>query len=46
MTYKQTTKGGYALDEVVSALTKEIRRGNEDHSLFWSLELVESGYAR
>ena len=38
-----TTKGGYAFDEVASALQKEIRRGNEAHAYFWAKEL-ESRY--
>lgn len=42
--YELKTKGGYRFDEVVSTLTKEIRRGNEDLALFWALELVDSGY--
>jgi replication-associated recombination protein RarA len=44
--FNLTTKNNYALDEVVSALTKEVRRGNEDDALFWALEMIESGYAR
>lgn len=40
------TKGGYALDEVVSALQKSIRRGEEEAAMFWSLELVDSGYGK
>ena len=33
------TKSGYKLDEVVSALQKAIRRGDEKKSLFFALEL-------
>lgn len=40
------TKGGYMLDEVVSALQKSIRRGLEQESLYWSLELAESGFGQ
>lgn len=41
-----TTKHGYQLDEVASALQKEIRRGKEKEALHWALEMIESGYAR
>lgn len=37
------TKGGYVLDEVVSSLQKEIRRGKEKQAVWWASELVESG---
>lgn len=36
----------YKLDEVVSALQKEIRRGNELMASYWAFELNESGYWR
>lgn len=39
----QTTHG-YALDEVVSALQKTIRRGLVDEAMFWAHELNQSGY--
>lgn len=39
------TKKGYPLDEVVSALQKCIRRGEEDNSLYWALEMALSGYS-
>jgi hypothetical protein len=42
----KTEKNGYFLDEVISALTKEIRRGNEDAALYWALELVQGGFAK
>jgi replication-associated recombination protein RarA len=42
--YRARTKNGYFLDEVASALQKEVRRGNEDAALYWALELVEGGY--
>jgi len=38
------TKHGFNLDEVVSVLQKSIRRGMEEESLFWAVELAESGY--
>lgn len=41
-----TTKHGFKLDEVSSAMQKEIRRGNEKEAVHWALELIESGYAR
>lgn len=34
------TQNGYKLDEVISALQKDIRRGNEEAAMFWALELV------
>ena len=33
------TKNGYYLDEVISALQKEIRRGNEYEAVYWAVEL-------
>jgi len=38
------TRGGFALDEVASALQKTIRRGNEREAIFWATELDLSGY--
>jgi replication-associated recombination protein RarA len=38
------TRGGYLLSEVVSALQKEIRRGQLDNAVYWSAELDLSGY--
>jgi len=40
------TKNGYNLDEVVSALQKSIRRGMEEESLYWAIELAKSGYGQ
>lgn len=37
------TKGGYPIDEVVSALQKDIRRGNYENACHWARELVISG---
>jgi len=42
-TDSKTTVNGYAMDEVVSALQKEIRRGNEENATFWACELLDSG---
>jgi replication-associated recombination protein RarA len=39
-----TTKHGYHLDEVVSALQKTVRRGLADQAMFWAMELDQSGY--
>ena len=39
MGYVPKTKGGYLLGEVISALQKEIRRGNEEEAMYWALEL-------
>ncbi len=33
------TPNGYYLDEVISALQKEIRRGNEYEAVYWAVEL-------
>lgn len=33
------TSNGYYLDEVISALQKEIRRGNEYDAVYWAVEL-------
>lgn len=44
--FELATKNGYKLDEVVSALQKEIRRGNELMAKYWALEMNESGYWR
>jgi len=40
------TKNKYNLDEVVSALQKSIRRGLEEESMYWALELANSGYGQ
>jgi len=37
------TYNGYQADEVISALQKDIRRGNIDKAVFWSYELCLSG---
>ena len=36
------TVEGYQVDEVISALQKEIRRGNEFQAAYWCVELMES----
>ena len=40
------TKGGYSLPEVVSALQKSIRRGDERGAIYWAVEMYGSGYWR
>lgn len=40
MSYRPFTQNGYALGEVISALQKDIRRGNEEQALYWCLEMV------
>lgn len=40
------TKNEYSLKEVVSALQKEIRRGNEREAFYWAHEMVVSGFAK
>lgn len=37
--FEMLTVGGYPLDEVMSALQKEIRRGHEKEALYWAIEL-------
>lgn len=44
--FELKTKNEYKLDEVVSALQKEIRRGNELMASYWAFELNESGFWR
>src|SRR3989344_555012 len=44
--FELRTKCGYELDEVVSALQKEIRRGNELMATYWTFELNDSGFWR
>lgn len=39
------TKKGYSGPEVISALQKCIRRGEEREALYWAVELYDSGYA-
>lgn len=38
------TVSGYSLDEVVSALQKAIRRGDERQAVYWAVEIDKSGY--
>ena len=35
-----TEQNGYSLGDAISALQKEIRRGNEYEAMYWALELV------
>src|SRR4051794_27287481 len=42
--WNTTTKHGYPLDEVVSALQKCIRRCDTDAAMHWVNEMNESGY--
>jgi replication-associated recombination protein RarA len=37
--------GAYPLDEVVSALQKTIRRGDEVHAMYWARVMIENGFA-
>ncbi|MBT5029737.1 hypothetical protein HON03_00570 [archaeon] len=37
------TKNNYPADEVISALQKEIRKGNFENAVFYTLEMLESG---
>jgi replication-associated recombination protein RarA len=41
---KAATKNGYRLDEISSALQKDIRRGNAEQAMFWACEMHTSGY--
>ena len=40
MAYQAFTQNGYPLDEIISALQKDIRRGDEEQALYWALELL------
>lgn len=42
--FELKTKNGYRLDEVVSALQKAIRRGQEEKALFFAYEMVNAGF--
>lgn len=44
--FELKTKNGYRLDEVVSALQKSIRRGQEEKAAFWAYEMFEGGYIK
>lgn len=44
--YQPTTKRGYDLYEVVSALQKTIRRNLPEEAVYWALELFDSGFAK
>ena len=41
MTKKQPTINGYPLDELISALQKDIRRGNEYQAMYWAAQLED-----
>jgi replication-associated recombination protein RarA len=40
---EKTTVNGYAADEVISALQKDVRRGNKEDAAYWTYELCLSG---
>lgn len=40
--FTPTTENGYALNEVISAIQKAVRRGRCNEALFWTHELVKS----
>lgn len=41
MGYRQRlTQNSYQLSEVISALQKDIRRGNEENAMYWAYELI------
>src|SRR3989344_7196885 len=42
--FELKTKSGYKLDEVVSALQKACRRGQEEQALYWTYEMIHGGY--
>ncbi|MDD5415924.1 MAG: hypothetical protein PHE48_02870 [Candidatus Daviesbacteria bacterium] len=42
--FELKTANGYKLDEVVSALQKACRRGEEERALFWAYEMIHGGY--
>ncbi len=41
----EKTANGYNSDEVISALQKDIRRGNTERACYWAYELLSSGEA-
>jgi replication-associated recombination protein RarA len=41
---RAVTVHGYPLDEIVSALQKEIRRGKTEEAMWYAVELNRSGY--
>lgn len=45
-THYQTNKHKYNDDEVISALQKDIRRGNESQSMWWALEISDNGNSK
>jgi len=44
--FEAITKNNHPLDEVISALQKEIRRGKTEEAFYWALELFESNFQR
>ncbi len=40
------TSGGYPLDEVRSAIQKSLRKGQEEESAYWAMEMIEGGFWR
>lgn len=44
MSHDFTTKKGYDFFEVISAMQKEIRRGNAKMAAYWAVECFVSGY--
>lgn len=44
MAFIPTTKNGYILSELASALQKDIRRSNERNALFWAYEMEISNF--
>ena len=44
--YVIRTKLGYPYDEVISALQKCVRRGRTNEALYWTHELVSSGFVK
>lgn len=43
--FKMISKKGHDCSEVISAIQKCIRRGEERDALYWAVELYDSGYA-
>lgn len=38
--YRRLTQNSYELSDVISALQKDIRRGNEENAMYWALEMI------
>src|SRR3989304_5569622 len=44
--FQMRTVSNFPLDEVISAIQKSIRRGEEKEAIYWTYEVVDSGMWR